>query len=221
MVIRTSIHTGKSLAVVSSFDRSIETIKDVQVISFDQLRKGHLANIVEKVCGKEWRVSADSFFQASPQGSELLVHTVQDIIKANISASASMVDLYSGVGIFAGTIGSGRQVTAVEQNVSATKDSIHNLGNAVEHVCSRVEQWEISPHDFVIANPSRSGMSKKVPNIIDKTGAEFVVLISCDAAAAARDARRMVEKGFQLGEVVVLDLFPQTSHIEVISTFVR
>ena len=46
------------------------------------------------------------FFQASPQGSELLVHTVQDIIKANISASASMVDLYSGVGIFAGTIGS-------------------------------------------------------------------------------------------------------------------
>ena len=64
-------------------------------------------------------------------------------------------------------------------------------------------------------------MSKKVPNIIDKTGAEFVVLISCDAAAAARDARRMVEKGFQLGEVVVLDLFPQTSHIEVISTFLR
>ena len=93
VVIRTSIHTGKSLAVVSSFDRSIETIKDVQVISFDQLRKGHLANIVEKVCGKEWRVSAESFFQASPQGSELLVHTVH-IIKANISASASM-DLYS------------------------------------------------------------------------------------------------------------------------------
>ena len=132
-----------------------------------------------------------------------------------------MIDLYSGVGIFAGTIGSGRQVTAIEQNVSAAQDSIHNLGNAVEHVCSRVEQWEISPHNFVLANPSRSGMSKRVPNIIEQTGAEFVVLISCDAAAAARDARRMVDRGFQLGEVVVLDLFPQTSHIEVISTFVR
>ena len=221
VVIRTSILTGKSLAIVSNFDRSIETVKDVQVISFDQLRKGHSANIVEQVCGKEWRVSADSFFQASPQGSELLVRTVQDIIKRNISASASLVDLYSGVGIFAGTVGSGRQVTAIEQNASATKDSIHNLGNAVKHVCSRVEQWEISPHNFVIANPSRSGMSKKVPNIIEKTGAEFVVLISCDAAAAARDARRMVDKGFQLEEVVVLDLFPQTSHIEVVSTFVR
>ena len=84
-----------------------------------------------------------------------------------------MIDLYSGVGIFSGTIGSGRQVTAIEQNISATKDSIHNLGNAVNHVCSRVEQWEVVPHDFVIANPSRSGMSKRVPNIIEKTGAWF------------------------------------------------
>ena len=57
--------------------------------------------------------------------------------------------------------------------------------------------------------------------MIEQTGAEFVILISCDAAAAARDAKRMVGRGFQLDEVIVLDLFPQTSHIEVISTFVR
>ena len=64
-------------------------------------------------------------------------------------------------------------------------------------------------------------MSKKVPKIIWETGAAFVVLISCDAAAAARDARRMVDAGFELGEVSVLDLFPQTSHLEVISTYIR
>jgi len=64
-------------------------------------------------------------------------------------------------------------------------------------------------------------MSKRVPNIIEQTGAAFVVLISCDAAAAARDARRMVDRGFQLDEIIVLDLFPQTSHVEVISVFVR
>jgi len=221
VVIRTSILTGKSLAIVSTSDKTVETLKDVQVISFDQLRKGKSANIVEQVCGKEWRVSAESFFQASPQGSELLVRTVNEFIQKNVPASASMIDLYSGVGIFAGTIGSGREVTAIEQNISAAKDSIYNLGNAVNHVCSRVEQWEILSHDFVIANPSRSGMSKRVPNIIERTGAAFVVLISCDAAAAARDARRMVDRGFQLDEIAVLDLFPQTSHVEVISTFVR
>ena len=91
----------------------------------------------------------------------------------------------------------------------------------MNHVCSRVEHWEIVPHDFVVANPSRSGMSKKVPDIIERTGAQLVILISCDAAAAARDAGRMVGKGFRLDDVTVLDLFPQTSHLEVISTFVR
>ena len=64
-------------------------------------------------------------------------------------------------------------------------------------------------------------MSKRVPGIIRETGAAFAVLISCDAAAAARDARRMVDVGFNLGEVAVLDLFPQTSHLEVVSTYIR
>ncbi|MBT95714.1 MAG: hypothetical protein CL431_07090 [Acidimicrobiaceae bacterium] len=221
VVIRTSTLTGKSLAVVSTSPKGVKTLEDVQVTSYEKLQKGESANIIERVCDKDWRVSAQSFFQASPQGSQLLVRTVNEIIHENVTRTASMLDLYSGVGIFAGTIGSGRKVTAVEQNASAVKDSIHNLGDSVNHVCTRVEKWETSPHDFVIANPSRSGMSKQVPSIVDQTGAEFVVLISCDAAAAARDARRMVNKGFQLGEIQVLDLFPQTSHFEVVSTFER
>jgi tRNA/tmRNA/rRNA uracil-C5-methylase (TrmA/RlmC/RlmD family) len=221
VVIRTSILTGKSLAVVSTSLKGVKTLEDVQVTSYEKLRKGESANITERVCDKDWRVSAQSFFQASPQGSQLLVRTVNEIIHENVTASASMLDLYSGVGIFSGTIGSGRNVTAVEQNASAVKDAIHNLGDSVNHACTSVEKWEISPHDFVIANPSRSGMSKQVPSIVEQTGAKFVVLISCDAAAAARDARRMVNKGFQLGEIQVLDLFPQTSHFEVVSTFER
>ena len=143
------------------------------------------------------------------------------IINEKVAASASMLDLYSGVGIFAGTVGSGRQVTAIEQSISASQDAIYNLGSEAIHVCSRVEDWDVTPHDFVIANPSRSGMSKTVPRIIWETEAAFVILISCDAAAAARDAKRMVDTGFKLGEVVVLDLFPQTSHLEVISTYIR
>ncbi len=221
VVIRTSTLTGKSLAVVSTTEKEVETLKDVQVITYEQLRKGNSAYIVERVFEREWRVSAQSFFQASPQGSELLVRTVHDIVQKNVSASASMADLYSGVGIFAGTIGSGRRVTAVEQSDSSFRDSIHNLGDEVKHVCSRVEDWKSVQHDFVIANPSRSGLSKQVPLIIDQTNAGFVVLISCDVAAAARDARRIVDAGFHLDEVIVLDLFPQTSHLEVVSTFVR
>ena len=221
VVIRTSALTGKALAVVSTTPKGVKTLDDVQVISYEELQKGEAAYIVERVFGKDWRVSAQSFFQASPQGSELLVRTVNEIIDENVATKASMLDLYAGVGIFAGTIGEGRFVTSVEQSIPASQDATHNLGSEANHVCSRVEDWDITPHDFVIANPSRTGMSKRVPSIIWETGATFAVLISCDAAAAARDARRMVDVGFKLGEVTVLDLFPQTSHLEVVSTYIR
>mgnify|MGYP001186489914 CR=1 FL=1 len=221
VVIRTSAHTGESLLVVSTTSRGVKTLEGVQVISYEELRKGKSASIIERVYDNDWRVSAQSFFQASPQGSELLVRTVDGIINENVTTSASMLDLYSGVGIFAGTIGFGRQVTAIEQSISASQDAIYNLGNQAIHVRSRVEDWDVTPHDFVIANPSRSGMSKTVPHIIWETEADFIILISCDAAAAARDAKRMVDTGFKLGEVFVLDLFPQTSHLEVISTYFR
>ena len=221
VVIRTSALTGKALAVVTTSSKRVKTLDDVQVISYEELQKGEAAYIVERVFGKDWRVSAQSFFQASPQGSELLVRTVNGIIAENVATTASMLDLYAGVGIFAGTVGEDRFVTSVEQSISASQDAIHNLGSNTNHVCSRVEDWDITPHDFVIANPSRTGMSKKVPSIIWETGATFAVLISCDAAAAARDARRMINVGFKLGEVTVLDLFPQTSHLEVVSTYIR
>jgi len=221
VVIRTSVYTGESLLVVSNTSRGVKTLEGVQVVSYGELQKGESASIVERVYDNDWRVSAQSFFQASPQGSELLVRTVDGIINENVSTSASMLDLYSGVGIFAGTVGSGRQVTAIEQSISASQDAIYNLGSEAVHVCSRVEDWGVMPHDFVIANPSRSGMSKTVPQIIWETEAEFIILISCDVAAAARDANRMVDTGFKLDEVLVLDLFPQTSHLEVVSTYIR
>ena len=221
VAIRTSALTGKALAVVSTTSKGVMTLDDVQVISYEELQRGETAYIIERVFGKDWRVSAQSFFQASPQGSELLVRTVNGIIDENVATTASMLDLYAGVGIFAGTVGDGRFVTSVEQSISASQDAIHNLGSEANHMCSRVEDWDVTPHDFVIANPSRTGMSKRVPSIIWETGAVFSVLISCDAAAAARDARRMVDVGFKLGEVTVLDLFPQTSHLEVISTYIR
>jgi tRNA/tmRNA/rRNA uracil-C5-methylase (TrmA/RlmC/RlmD family) len=48
-----------------------------------------------------------------------------------------------------------------------------------------------------------------------------VVLVSCDAVAAARDARLLVDAGYHVANIEVLDLFPHTHHVEVVSTFQR
>jgi tRNA/tmRNA/rRNA uracil-C5-methylase (TrmA/RlmC/RlmD family) len=53
------------------------------------------------------------------------------------------------------------------------------------------------------------------------TDAEVVILVSCDPVAGARDVRMLVDAGYTLGEVEVLDIFPETHHVEVVSVLTR
>jgi len=64
-------------------------------------------------------------------------------------------------------------------------------------------------------------LGKPGVGVIVETDAPCVVLVSCDAVAAARDARLLVDAGYLVDEVEVLDLFPHTHHVEVVSTFRR
>jgi 23S rRNA (uracil1939-C5)-methyltransferase len=84
-----------------------------------------------------------------------------------------------------------------------------------------VELWEPMDADIVVADPSRGGLGKRGAAAVTGTDAEVVVLVSCDAPAAARDASLLMRHGHELVAVSVLDLFPDTHHIEVVSTFVR
>ncbi|NDF81562.1 MAG: hypothetical protein EB130_00180 [Actinobacteria bacterium] len=74
---------------------------------------------------------------------------------------------------------------------------------------------------LVIADPARSGLGKAGVTTLLDTAAPTVVLVSCDAVAAARDARLLVDAGYDLVNAEVLDLFPHTHHVEVVSRFVR
>ena len=75
--------------------------------------------------------------------------------------------------------------------------------------------------DVVIADPPRSGLRSQGVEVIRKTEAPHVLLVSCDAGALGRDAALMTSSGYELDRVDVLDMFPQTSHVEVVSGWVR
>jgi 23S rRNA (uracil1939-C5)-methyltransferase len=94
-------------------------------------------------------------------------------------------------------------------------------GHTADIVQARFEQWTAQPAGLVIADPARSGLGKPGVGVIVETDAPRVVLVSCDAVAAARDARLLVDAGYLVDEVEVLDLFPHTHHVEVVSTFRR
>ena len=88
-------------------------------------------------------------------------------------------------------------------------------------VRAKFERWRARPADVVIADPARAGLGKPGAAVVAGTGAHTVVLVSCEAAALARDVRLLVDHGFTYGGSTVVDLFPHTHHVEVVTRLSR
>jgi 23S rRNA (uracil1939-C5)-methyltransferase len=193
--------------------------------------------VVERVAGVDLRVSLGSFFQPSRQAAELLVATVGSLLDLDQGTDAmkgvggTFIDLYGGVGLFACALGgSFATVVVVEGEACAVRDARHNIAqlpagtvaNVVEH---DVTTWRpdgaLGGPVVVVADPARNGLARTGVATIAALDPTRLVLVSCDAAALGRDARLLFEAGWQLDRSVVLDLFPQTHHVEVVSRFVR
>ena len=84
--------------------------------------------------------------------------------------------------------------------------------------------WRVeadSDVDVVIADPARSGLGKPGVNALVRTDAPVLVLVSCDPASLGRDARLLGEAGYRHERSSVVDTFPHTTHVEVVTRFVR
>jgi tRNA/tmRNA/rRNA uracil-C5-methylase (TrmA/RlmC/RlmD family) len=73
----------------------------------------------------------------------------------------------------------------------------------------------------VVADPARTGLGRAAVGVLAATKARLVVLVSCDAASLGRDAALLATEGFELELAEVVDLFPHSHHVEVVSRFVR
>ena len=176
----------------------------------------------ELVAGQRWRVSAGSFFQSRSDGAEALARLVAEAADG-LGRPGRAVDLYSGVGLFAGVLaGRGWTVQAVEGARSSAADARANLGPLgvkVEH--RDVNRWEPAAADLVVADPSRSGLGRGGVRAVSGTGAARVVLISCDVASLGRDGGLLAEAGYRPASVTAVDMFPHSFHIEAVTVFDR
>lgn len=227
VTIRVGARTGERLVIVDSADRSTESDDvtvpdDVVVASEAMLRAGRRFWIHEEAAGRTWRISARSFFQSSPEGAEALVDVVGEQVQQFAPDARVLADLYAGVGLFAGTVGAGRRVIAVERSRSSVADAKVNLADGDVRILElAVGSWRPDPADVVVADPARRGLERAGADAIAATGAPVCVLVTCDVGALGRDARLLGEAGFTHAGSTVVDLFPHTSAAEVISTFVR
>jgi 23S rRNA (uracil1939-C5)-methyltransferase len=225
VTVRAGTATGERLVVARPAATGCEVPGDTLLVGTDELTAGRRAWIHEVVAGRRWRVSADSFFQGRPDGAEALIAVVGDALGGALVSGARLVDLYGGVGLFAGVLGTvtGGRVVLVDHNHSAVADARVNLADLDDARILRVDvrRWRPSSADVVVADPSRHGLGAEVVGRIGATGASALALVSCDAAALGRDAGLLAADGWALESVTLVDLFPHTPHVEVVTGWRR
>jgi 23S rRNA (uracil1939-C5)-methyltransferase len=168
---------------------------------------------------------AESFFQAN---RFLLPGLVEAVIEA-IPAEGSVLDLYAGVGLFSVCLAAcGRKrLTAVEGDRTSGKDLKRNAAayaGDLHVVVASVEDYLLRRNPraaTILVDPPRTGMSREAMQAIVHARAERIVYVSCDPATMARDARRLLDGGYDLKSLEAFDLFPNTPHVESLGVFVR
>jgi 23S rRNA (uracil1939-C5)-methyltransferase len=168
--------------------------------------------------GVPFRVSGQSFFQVNRFLIDKLVDTA-----VGDATGASAIDLYAGVGLFSLSLAKrfGR-VIAVEAGMSGEQDlrvNAERAGVHIDAVRQQVEsfmiQQEVTP-DFVLADPPRSGLGKVVVNELIRLKPPRLTIVACDPSTLARDLVALLANGYAFGSVVLVDLFPQTYHMETV-----
>ena len=208
---------------VASGERAVSSAVAVP----DDVVVGEGAVVHESVAGAWLQVSLGSFFQSGPVAAGALVAAVDRAV-GDALVGGHLVDAYAGVGLFGATVGASRgaRVTSIESDPVANGDARVNLAEVDAVVVEgEVGRWRPRPGepavDVVVADPARSGLGRPGAAAVVAAGAPRVVLVSCDPASLARDARLLVDAGWDLRGVELVDAFPDTFHVEAVGRFDR
>jgi 23S rRNA (uracil1939-C5)-methyltransferase len=179
------------------------------------------ASLQYQVGDKAFRVSAGAFFQTN----RFLVRDLAQIVAADFFGKIAL-DLYAGVGLFANHLARRfDQVFAVESSPASAADLKANALKNVIPVKSSVETFlprslNMNP-DVVVVDPPRSGLGARVSQLLGSLRVKQIVYVACDPATLARDVRTFLDFGYQVEAVHLIDLFPQTFHLESVVKLVR
>ncbi|RKZ07909.1 hypothetical protein DRQ05_02390 [bacterium] len=181
--------------------------------------------ITMRAGGFTFNISPGAFFQVNSLMLEEMISLISSI---PLQARRHLLDLYSGVGFFSlplsklviDGLGIEKDRAAYINAIEAAR--ANGVGN-IRFKNGRVEREIVKLRDFdlIVADPPRTGTPKIVLKNIIRIRPKELVLISCDPPTLARDAGRLLETGYVLSELYILDIFPATYHIETIAVFRR
>ena len=186
--------------------------------------------IIDKLCGKKFRISSDSFYQVNSIQTKKLYNTAIDM--AGLSGKENVIDAYCGVGTI-GIIASDKasRVLGIELNKDAISDAKYNaqLNNIknIEFVADDATDFMLEMAnnnercDVLFMDPPRSGSTPDFLNSAIKLAPKKIVYISCNVETQARDIPLLIDGGYRVQKIQPVDMFPHTRHIEAIIMMTR
>jgi 23S rRNA (uracil1939-C5)-methyltransferase len=168
------------------------------------------------VADENYWISRGSFFQTN---RFLLDELVRIVISGRQGSIAW--DLYAGVGLFSRALAKVfQQVVAVEIAAGDLSNSFRGPGRraveatTVEFLRSAVVQRERP--ELIVMDPPRAGVGAEVCALLERISSPEIVYVSCDPVTLARDLKTLVAAGYAAAEIHMVDMFPQTFHLETV-----
>jgi 23S rRNA (uracil1939-C5)-methyltransferase len=170
------------------------------------------------VGNRKYRVGHLSFFQVNRFLTEELA---REVVAEGIDGELCL-DLFAGVGLFAVPLAERfHRVIAVESNPAATRDLEAN-SRAVRSIEIRtsdaedfLERFRGKP-DLVVVDPPRAGLTPAMIRRLAQIGSPRITYVSCEPPTLARDLRGLLDGGYEIADIHLFDLFPQTLHTETV-----
>jgi 23S rRNA (uracil1939-C5)-methyltransferase len=174
-----------------------------------------------------YQVSAGAFFQTNRFLTDELVKIVTEGESGDLA-----LDVYAGVGLFSTALACDfRHIVSVEPSQPAASDLKYNLPSNGEAIQATAEDYlssasshgrpgkgealpSVGKPDLVVVDPPRSGLGESVVRWLANLDAPRITYVSCDPATLARDLIALLAAGYKVEQTHLIDLFPQTFHLE-------
>ena len=220
------LNLGTKAEVVSI----LHTINDglADAVNCDELRVLHGRDYIEEVVlGLRFKISPFSFFQTNTKGAEKLYTIAREFVGDH--EGKVLFDLYSGTGTIGQVMASAaKQVYGIElieeavvaASQNAKLNGLDNCEFIAGDVAKVVKNLDAKP-DLIVVDPPRPGVHKDAIRDISGFGAKEIVYISCNPKTLVLDLKGFEAYGYKVEKVKLMDMFPNTPHVETVCLLSR
>lgn len=184
--------------------------------------------IMEELLGLKFKISPFSFFQTNSKGAEVLYTVVKNFLGDDLK-DKTVFDLYCGTGTIGQIVSpNAKKVVGIELIEEAVKSAKENaelngidncefIAGDIKDVIQNVNEKP----DTIILDPPRPGVHPKALKYVLDFNAKEVVYVSCNPKTLVQDLKEFIQNGYEVKKVQVVDMFPHTPHVEVVTLLTR